>query len=226
MRRTARAAGQPQPHPRRHQRAVAVAGRCGAQDGRGAARAFHLRRADGRRGKAPGDPHGLTADEIGAIRLYTADSQLYPEVNALLRNRNRMSLKPFFSYLRLMLTARAKLPKVAGAVWRGVAGVDLRTKYPGGKRLTWWAFSSTTKRLDTLLNPQFLGQTGIRTVFMVEIVSGVDIMRYSAFADEETEVLLFPGTMLEVVASMDMGAGLYQVHLREVVLPEGAALFQ
>ena len=127
--------------------------------------------------KSPGDPHGLNADEIAAIRMYTADSQLYPRLNALLRARSRQALKPFFSYLRLMLMARAKMPKHTGAVWCGVAGVDLRAKYPDGKRVTWWAFSSTTKRLDTLLNPQFLGQSGVRTVFMIEIATGVDIVR-------------------------------------------------
>ena len=75
-----------------------------------------------------------------------------------------------------------------GAVWRGVAGVDLRSKYPDGKKIAWWAFSSTTKKLDTLLNPDFLGQSGVRTVFMIEIKSGVDIIRYSAFDDAEAEV--------------------------------------
>eukprot|EP00966_Prymnesium_polylepis_P331197 7386767-Prymnesium_polylepis.2 len=176
--------------------------------------------------KAKDDPHGLSADEIGAIRMYTAESELYPEMNALLRMRDRKMLKPFFPYLHLLLTARVKLSKHVGAVWRGVHGVDLRSKYPDGKKVVWWAFSSTTKKLDTLLNPQFLGQTGIRTVFMIEIKSGVDIIRYSAFDDAEAEVLLFPGTMLEVVSSMDMGHSLYQVHLREVEIPAAAALFQ
>ena len=35
----------------------------------------------------------------------------------------------------------------------------------------------------------FLGKTGIRTVFMIEIKCGVDIVRYSAFANAEAEVL-------------------------------------
>ena len=48
----------------------------------------------------------------------------------------------------------------------------------------------------------------------------------SAFAEEEAEVLLFPGTVLEVISSMEMGTGLYQVHLREITLPQGAELFQ
>ena len=35
----------------------------------------------------------------------------------------------------------------------------------------------------------------------------------------EAEVLLFPGTKLEVVDVADMGHGLYQVHLKEVTVP-------
>ena len=161
-----------------------------------------------------------------ALALCTVESELYRTLNRLLRQRDRKALKPFLPYLRLLLTGRAKLPRRVVAVWCGVAGVDLRDKYPKDRKIAWWAFSSTTKELSTLLNPTFLGQTGVRTVFMIEVKSGVDIVRYSAFADEEAEVLLFPGTMLEVVSSMDMGAGLFQVHLREVVVPAGAALFQ
>ena len=43
--------------------------------------------------------------EIGALRLYTAESELYPRMNALLRARDRKALLPFFPYLRLLLTA-------------------------------------------------------------------------------------------------------------------------
>ena len=80
------------------------------------------------------------------------------------------------------------------------------------------------KRLDTLTNETFLGQTGVRTVFMIEIATGIDIVRYTVF--EEAEVLLYPGTLLEVVASMDMGGGLFQVHLREVAVPAEAAMLR
>jgi len=175
---------------------------------------------------AAGDPHGLSADEAGALHLYTTDSTLYPTMNGRLRDRDRARLKAFFPYLRLMLTARAKLPAYVGSVWRGVAGVDLRDKYPQGSKLAWWAFSSTTKKLDTLTNEMFLGTHGVRTVFMIEIVSGVDIVRYSAYADAEAEVLLYPGTLLEVVSSMVMGDGLFQVHLREVAVRGAAALIK
>ena len=35
----------------------------------------------------------------------------------------------------------------------------------------------------------------------------------------EAEVLLFPGTRLEVVDVAQMGRGLFQVHMREVSVP-------
>jgi hypothetical protein len=169
---------------------------------------------------AAADPHGLDADEVGALWLYTAESDFYPTLNRLLRTRDRSALKPFFPYLQLMLTARSKLPKYTGSVWRGVKGVDLRAQYPKDKEVWWWAFSSTTKQLQTLTNPMFLGTSGVRTVFMIEIVHGVDLQRYSAFQGvaSEAEVLLYPGTKLKVVDAMEMGGGLFQVHLREVPL--------
>jgi hypothetical protein len=166
---------------------------------------------------AAADPHGLDADEAGALWLYTAESDFYPKLNRLLRTRDRSALKPFFPYLQLMLTARSKLPKYNSPVWRGVKGVDLRAQYPKDKEVWWWAFSSTTKQLQTLTNPMFLGTSGVRTVFLIEIVHGVDLQRYSAFQGEasEAEVLIYPGTMLKVVGAMEMGGGLFQVHLRE-----------
>jgi hypothetical protein len=171
--------------------------------------------------KARTDPNGLVADEIGAIHLYTAECELYATLNRLLRAQDRNALKPFFPYMRLLLCARAKLPRYSGNVWRGVIGKDLRASYPKGKELDWWGFSSTTKQMSVLLNPTFLGQSGVRTVFLIEIASAVDIQRYSAFQGtaSEAEVLIFPGTKLVVVDSMDMGNSLFQVHLREVSVP-------
>lgn len=167
---------------------------------------------------AADDRNGLDEHEAGALTLYTMESELYPTLNAALRDRDRARLKPFFPFLQLMLLARAKLPKFVGTVWRGVKA-DLRKQYTQGKEVYWWAFSSTTQRLSTLNNPMFLGQEGVRTVFSLQVRSGVDIARYSVFEGEEAEVLLFPGTKFKVVDGMDMGGGLYQVHLEEVVLP-------
>jgi len=168
-----------------------------------------------------GDPHGLDKDEAAAIALYTTESNLYPTLNSHLRNRNRELLKPFFAYLRLLLDARRKLPLYVGTVWRGVQGVDLREKYPKGSEIYWWAFSSTTKELSTLQNPQFFGTSGKRTIFNIQLRRGSDIARYSMFQGQESEaeVLIFPGTKFRVVDSLDTGGDIFMVHLEEVVLP-------
>ena len=44
----------------------------------------------------------------------------------------------------------------------------------------------------------------MRTVFLIEIVHGIDLQRYSAF-QVEAEVLVYPGTKFKVVDAMDMG---------------------
>jgi hypothetical protein len=42
---------------------------------------------------ARNDPHGLDKDETAAISLYTHESELYPTLNYLLRQRDRKRLK-------------------------------------------------------------------------------------------------------------------------------------
>ena len=169
---------------------------------------------------AKNDPHGLDRDEVAAIALYTTESKLYPKLNGYLRDRDRRNLLPYFPYLRLLLDARRKMPRYVGTVWRGVQGVDLTAKFPRGMDIYWWAFSSTTKNLSTLENQQFLGTSGVRTIFNIQVKRGIDISRYSMFQGQqsEAEVLLFPGTALRVVDSMAMGAGLFMVHLEEIEL--------
>ena len=51
--------------------------------------------------------------------------------------------------------------------------------------------------------------------------TGVDIVRYSIYQQDasEAEVLLYPGIKLKVVDSMDMGGGLFMVHLQEMDVP-------
>ena len=127
-------------------------------------------RADGHLGE-------LTIDEAAAISLYTTESSFYSTLNRLLSQRDRQALAPFLPFLRLMLQARGKLPTHTRAVWRGVKGVDLTRDFPKGKKLFWWAFTSTSKQVSTLLNPAFCGTSGTRTQFMIEASSGVDIVR-------------------------------------------------
>lgn len=59
--------------------------------------------------------HGLTSDESAAIHLYTMEwnnreNSLYMVLNSTLRLVDRSKLRPWFRYLKLLLTGLFKLP--------------------------------------------------------------------------------------------------------------------
>ncbi|CAF4419089.1 unnamed protein product, partial [Rotaria magnacalcarata] len=72
------------------------------------------------------DPEdGLTTDESASIMLYTYESilhenSLYVKLNDTLRSEQRKHLVPWFLYLRLILTALARLPSKRRSIFRGV----------------------------------------------------------------------------------------------------------
>jgi hypothetical protein len=87
---------------------------------------------------------GLTSEESAAIQLYTMEwkpghPSLYEKLNASLRDKNRNQLIPYFSYLKLFLTALWKLESSKKIVWRGVRA-DLNAQYPVGGTVVWWGF--------------------------------------------------------------------------------------
>ena len=113
---------------------------------------------------APLSPAGA-----GAIWLYTCECALYRELNARLRDRDRQGLKAgFFPYLRLLLEGmRALATAQPRVINRGVT-LDVVALNPSAydeeESLTWWSFSSCTKKISVLSNPQFLGASEDRTI--------------------------------------------------------------
>ena len=169
-------------------------------------------------------PDGLTIDESAAIRLYTMQwdrsyRSLYSMLNHTLKNSNREQLQPYFKYLKLFLTALAKLPCVPSlTIWRGVTK-DLSAKFPPGTPVTWWAFSSCTTELTVLESNVYLGSSGDRTLFSVEAINARRINDHSHFV-EENEVLLLPGTHMIVQSQFSPAANLHIVHLKQVIPQE------
>ncbi|CAF1495820.1 unnamed protein product, partial [Adineta steineri] len=163
-------------------------------------------------------PDGLTQDESASIMLYSMDWEpqeacLYFALNAALRTEDRPKLKPWFSYLRLILTALEKLPSTPRSVFRGVK-LNLSEKYPEGRTFIWWGFSSCTTSMGVLENEQFLGKTGERTMFTIECDSGKDISRHSYF-QREKEVLLLAARQFTVVSCLQPAPGLHMIQLKE-----------
>ncbi|CAF1540590.1 unnamed protein product [Adineta steineri] len=161
---------------------------------------------------------GLTSDESASIMLYTYESMphehsLYVILNAALRSEQRQKLIPWFLYLRLVLTALARLPSKRCTVNRGVRE-DLRSQYPKGKTIIWWGFSSCTSSIEVLECENFFGKTGTRTLFQIECNTGKDIKNHS-FIQNEDEILLLPARQFSVKGCLDSGNGLHIIQLEE-----------
>lgn len=167
------------------------------------------------------EEHNLTVDESASILLYSMeweprDKSFYIILNQTLQAVNRNLLRPWFLYLRLVMTALAKLPSDARRliVYRGVK-VDLRAQYPTGSIIIWWGFSLCTTSLQVLNDERTLGRSGTRTMFNIECHSAKSIKSFSFYPAEE-EVLLTPGCQFEVSSCLTQGEGLHIIYLKEI----------
>lgn len=166
--------------------------------------------------KNPAD--GLTPDQSASIMLYTMewepyDQCLYAVLNKTLRKKDRNALKPWFPYLKLILTALSRLPAIEGTVYRGVQ-LNLSAQHPNGTKFCWWSFSSCTTSMEAVQHENFLGKTGTRTLFTIKCMNGRQIRRHSYFKKEE-EVLLLPGTQFEVSSCATNEPDFYAIQLKE-----------
>ncbi|CAF4492372.1 unnamed protein product, partial [Rotaria socialis] len=161
--------------------------------------------------------NGLTQDEQAAIHLYTQETPLYLLLNTALRQVHGCDLTSWYAYLKLFIIALQKLSPYRGTVWRGVPR-DLSAKYEKSDVKTWWGFSSCTSSLDILTSSSFLGSTGVRTLFNIEIFNGREISEFSDHCSEK-EILLLPGTCVRVVGQMKQSDGLQIVHLKQIEAP-------
>jgi len=66
------------------------------------------------------DSDKMSVDEAASIHLYTQESEIYKQLNQRLRDRDRALLKPFFPYLKLLLSGLYKLPLINVPLYRGV----------------------------------------------------------------------------------------------------------
>ena len=74
------------------------------------------------------------------------------------------------------------------------------------REFTWHGFCSTTKTIEVLSNPLFCGETGSRTIFVIQLTQGQarEITRYS-LVPCEGEVLLPPGCRFVVRSVLPQG---------------------
>lgn len=161
---------------------------------------------------------GLTQDESASIMLYTMEwkeESLYRVLNSVLRSEDSQKIKPWFLYLKLIITALKKLPPWQGTVWRGV-NIDLSKQFVRGQRGVWWSF--TTASSDGSAVQSFLPNDGPNTMFTIDSKTARSIPRHSYFCDEK-EVLFMPGFNFEVTSIMTTAPGKYIISLKEIDAP-------
>mmetsp|Transcript_115900 Transcript_115900/g.213015 ORF Transcript_115900/g.213015 Transcript_115900/m.213015 type:complete len:383 (-) Transcript_115900:148-1296(-) len=171
--------------------------------------------------KQYGDLKGdvLPLNNVAYVMKYCAEDTtptFYGEVNARSYNPNRAVIMPFKLYLwGLMKTLQMLLPYDGTMVNRGVKA-DVAAEYEIGREFVWHGFVSTTKTIEVLNQPMFLGNTGKRIIFQIELTQGQarDISKYSPLP--EGEVLLPPGCKFKVVSALDQPTGLTIIQLREL----------
>ncbi|CAF1257581.1 unnamed protein product [Rotaria sordida] len=143
------------------------------------------------------------SDEITAYRL----------LNQALRIEDRSTVRPWFSYLKLLDSAAAKLPKFKGTIWRGV-NKNVTHTFKKGQKITWWSVSSCSTSVDVISS--FLGNAPQSTLFNIDCINGKSIAAYTCYPAED-EVILMPGTTFEVVANpLHHHGGLHIIHLKEI----------
>jgi hypothetical protein len=166
---------------------------------------------------------GLNQQESASIQLYTMQfdygPSLYLLLNQSLRAENRGQLVPWFSYLKLFLTALYKLPSKSTTVWRGVKNVDLSSKYKKGTKFAWWGVSSCATDIEVLESDVFLGNRGLRTLFSIECIHGKSVANHSYFKQTEKEIILMPGSYFEVKGQLNPARDLYIIQLKQITPP-------
>ena len=167
-------------------------------------------------------PDNFSSDESASIMLYSMawtelENTFYNILNEKLRNRDRSQLRPWFLYLKLVITALSKIPSKQYHLYRGVRK-DFRALYPQGKEFTWWGFSSCTTSIHVLESEIFLGKAGTRTLFEIDCKIGKDIRQHSMIKKED-EVLLLPARRFVVVSCLNVGNDLNVIQIKEIDPP-------
>jgi hypothetical protein len=150
-------------------------------------------------------PSRLMACLVAVLALYTAEltgESPYGACNAALRSADRSKCKPYIRFIWFLMHALAKCDRyVGGNVYRGVKA-DLRAQYPKDREVTWFQFSSCTCDIEVEQSEQFLGKTGTRTLFSIELTTGRarSVTKFS-LVPSEAEVLLPPQLPLQSIGA-------------------------
>ena len=161
------------------------------------------------RAKASTSPTPLASAQAAALFAYTEETPLYGTLNYTMRTPHTAStptdteLKRYCDYIVHTERALSSLPthvsERQGHVYRGIKPLLSPDIYAAGKRITWQAFSSSTKKQMATLDFLNLlpGRKLQGSLFVIDSITAKDIRHFSAIPDEE-EVLFPPNSQFKV----------------------------
>ena len=160
------------------------------------------------RAKASTSNFALAPAHAAALYAYTEESPLYGTLNYTMRTPHTSStptdteLKRYADFLVHTEKALGSLPthvsELHGKVYRGIKVLLNPDVYAPGKRITWQAFSSSTKKQTATL--EFVNTSGRKlsgSLFVIDSITAKDIRHFSAIPSEE-EVLFPPNSQFKV----------------------------
>lgn len=166
----------------------------------------------------PPPPPGFRDEHGVALLAYTANSPLFKEFNAALREAGRtrahylqhFSFKTFHFLLTeaLQLLGKAQSASRCRQVFRGVQGLRFRPAGPGAT-IRLGGFASASLKNATAQN------FGKETFFGIWTCLGVPIRGYSFFPEEE-EVLIPPFETFQVINASRPAQGPTRIYLRSL----------
>jgi hypothetical protein len=159
--------------------------------------------------KASTSPTPLASAHAAALYAYTEETLLYGTLNYTMRTPHTPNtptdteLKRYCDYIVHTERALSSLPthvsEVLGKVYRGIKILLSPDIYALGKRITWQAFSSSTKKQTATL--EFVsvlpGRKLSGSLFVIDSITAKDIRHFSTFPSEE-EVLFPPNSQFKV----------------------------
>jgi len=140
-----------------------------------------------------------------ALYAYTEETPLYSTLNYAMRTPHTRGtptdteLKRYADYVVHTQSALGCLQTHIGTVYRGIKVLLAPGIYSVGKRITWQAFSSSTKKQMATLEfvNVFPGRKLHGSIFVIESMTAKDIRHFSAIPSEE-EVLFPPNSQFKV----------------------------
>jgi len=147
------------------------------------------------------------------IRWQPIEQCLSIVLNKILRSTDRQKLKPWFLYLKLLLTGLSRLPSIHRTVYRGIQ-LDISQQYPKDDIIIWWDFCLCTTLIDKL----DLNKKNVRTIFTIECNSSKYISKHS-FYPSTVMILLLPATQFQVMECVKQKSNLYLIQLKEIKSP-------